>query len=397
MIAKYSNCAKLGKSYMQNLTRIYNEGFVSAPRGKEIRELIGAQIEGKIDEYQVMSFPGIRDVADPNEGVGKYLISELLWYFSGSDRAEFISLFGSMWDRIKNEDGTLNSNYGRQVFYNSTPGCKMTRYNWAVYSLRKDKDTRQAIIPYVDNRVYLPENGKDFTCTQLQHFFIRDNTLHSIVYIRSSDSIYGLNYDIPFWSIVCQIMAERLRHEEDNNSQIKKFAEEGCQLEHYPDLKLGNLVIMIGSSHLYKPHYELYEKLKAEYDKDQNKFKSLKFVPYSRFDGHNMQEAIEKLKKDLLIYQDVADNYNYSSASRLIESAKVRTDPEKDYIDLYQVRDEDAFYFAKKIMRIFRNAWYLNSNKFTAAEDPEGTAKKHFKEAMFECAKVWFDSFFEIV
>ena len=46
----------------------------------------------------------------------KYIAAEILWYFAGTNSPEFIIKHASLWDKIRNDDGTVNSAYGYLLF-----------------------------------------------------------------------------------------------------------------------------------------------------------------------------------------------------------------------------------------------------------------------------------------
>lgn len=200
-------------------------------RGLKTKEIIccdlflghGQMLDADFITYDGRSFDQIQ----------KYLYGEFSWYMSGSRNVADISKYSKFWENIQNKDGTVNSNYGYLVFYTN-------QFAWSFYQLETDMNTRQAVILYNDKEYYYSGN-KDFICTQLQQFFIRDNKLVSQVYIRSSDAIFGLTYDIPWWRFVQQQMLLKL----------KQTA--------YPDLELGFMKVCFGSLHIYENKYHLLD------------------------------------------------------------------------------------------------------------------------------------------
>jgi len=219
-------------SYIQNLSNIKFCGLVTNPRGIEVRELIGTNIWIN-DNKVLMKCPGIRDVTNPETKEGQYLRAEFVWYMSGSLKTDFISMFGKMWSRLGNKfseqniyNEKINSNYGYHVFYKPAAenltlleefdldmeNVKIPQFYWAKNELEKDRNSRKAILQYTWPLIYLP-GVNDFTCTQTQHFMIRETydgleELYNLVNIRSSDAIKGLTFDLPWWSFVGQYMAK---------------------------------------------------------------------------------------------------------------------------------------------------------------------------------------------
>ena len=166
------------------------------------------------------------------ETIKKYLYGEFSWYLGGSREVKDIEKYSKFWRKIQNPDGTVNSNYGYLVF-------RTGQFDHTLSSLLKDPYSRQAVILY-NNPDYYFAGNKDFICTQLQQFFIRDNKLISQVYIRSSDVILGLTYDIPWWRLV----QEQLRL---------------MLVDVYPRLESGYMKINFGSVHVYEDKFHLLE------------------------------------------------------------------------------------------------------------------------------------------
>lgn len=365
---KCNNSNSLGSTYVENLDKILNNGFISNPRQSEVKEILAAKISGKADENQIMAFENHRDLvykADNIKSEAEYLIAELFWYFSGSDKTDFISKFGSIWELIKNKDYTINSNYGRSVFYTTIGNTDVLRYDWILNTLIKDSDTRQAILPYTLDRIYSEECGKDFTCTQLQHFFIRNKQLHSIVYIRSSDAVYGLSFDIPWWSLVQQKLFYDLKKA---NKEIES---------------IGNLEIFIGSSHIYKKHYELCENLVKDYS--ENSFKSIRYKDIFNNNHRAVKELDEYLINTAQKFEELdffIEKFNKLNIGRWFFQPPIPN------VTKYSDRSEAVFYLAKRLMHLF-----ITINSMLPKTE---TTTDEFKKIWFNIAKDWFNLFFEI-
>jgi len=139
-----------------------------------------------------------------------YLKAELEWYKSGDLNPDKIKEYAKMWDNIRNPDGTINSNYGHFVFKQQING--ISQFEWCENVLKKDIDSRQAIINYNQPMHKFKEN-KDFVCTIAQQFRIKDNKLDSRVVMRSNDLIYGFSYDVPWFTYVQEELANKLQIE----------------------------------------------------------------------------------------------------------------------------------------------------------------------------------------
>ena len=80
----------------------------------------------------------------------------------------------------------------------------------------------------------------DVPCTLSLQFFIRDEKLHMIVNMRSSDLIFGIAYDIPAFTLFQEILAEQL------------------------GVSLGSYTHMSNSLHIYERHFGMVESILAK-------------------------------------------------------------------------------------------------------------------------------------
>jgi hypothetical protein len=156
--------------YLTLLKTIMDEGKTINPRGEEVKELMHVQLE--VDE-NIFAFSGVREL----DFILNYWRREWAWYMTGDRLGTQVEPYAKLWTRIKNEDKTLNSNYGHLVFYNTTPHPSlspqikaiMTPFQWAHHSLKNDMNSRQAMITY-NTGGFNFEGNKDYICTQHQAF-----------------------------------------------------------------------------------------------------------------------------------------------------------------------------------------------------------------------------------
>lgn len=170
--------------------------------------------------------------------------AELLWYFSGVNTIDFIKPYASMWDIIKNADGTVNSAYGHLLFTEKNE-YGFTQFEWALKSLIKDKDSRQAFMHFNKPHHQYFEN-KDQVCTLIGIFHIRNNKLHFTIDMRSNDAVLGFMTDFAFFNILHQQMLLHLHAA-------------------YPTLTLGSYTHISHSMHIYERNFKLVEEM-LEYD-----------------------------------------------------------------------------------------------------------------------------------
>jgi thymidylate synthase len=212
-----------------------------SPRGQKTKELIKPQLIIENPEYSVISNPG-RKLSQ------KYLKAEMDWYLSGEKSVDRIREHSSMWDKIKDVNGEVNSNYGEIVFHQQMPNYNGSQFDWVVESLKQDKDSRQALINFNQPK-HKDTETKDFVCTLGAQYMIRDNKLEAFTDMRSNDLIYGFSFDFPFFSYVQQKVLEELK-------------------ETYPDLEMGSNTHTATSLHVYERHFPMIDKIIAEYDTD---------------------------------------------------------------------------------------------------------------------------------
>jgi len=242
------------EAYLQALKDVWFEPeFKAAPRGLAIREILN------------YTFTVTNPVAEPirtldierNKVIEDYTNKETLLYDSCTNKVEDFASASKFWSQLANPDGTVNSAYGYLIWKNKSHGCdfemalqedvsdpsspgkvfrmkpvRRTPWEWCVESLKKDKDTRQAIL-----RFSLPEhqwmNNKDQVCTMYGNFLIREDKLHFSVFMRSNDLMKGLVFDLPWFISLMDKMIEELKPA-------------------YPSLSKGTYTHCANSMHIYE-------------------------------------------------------------------------------------------------------------------------------------------------
>lgn len=219
----------MASAYNECLAKLINNpDYKTAPRGMQINELLNVAIE--IEDPTQNLF-----INESRKFPKRYLAGELLWYFLGRNDLEFINKYSKFWNNIANEDGTLNSAYGKLLF-DDFNAHGFNEWLWAYRSLMSDKDSRQAIIRFNKPPVSYVGN-KDFVCTIYGIFHIREDKLNFTIHMRSNDVWLGLTYDLPFFTILQQQMLRLLKDD-------------------YPDLKLGKYTHIANSLHMYEKNFK---------------------------------------------------------------------------------------------------------------------------------------------
>ena len=207
---------------------LHEFGEIISPRGEMTKELTNYVFE--IDPYdRFFSFKG------RNSNIN-YIKKELMWYFSANSNNVSIIREAKIWNDIYEADGRINSNYGAIIFNDN--------FDRVLNALIDDQYTRKAIISIATNK---PFNDKDMDtpCTMSMVFSIRKNKLNLSVYMRSNDAIFGLCNDVPFFTIVQEMMYV-------------------CLKDKYPDLKMGIYRHSADSLHIYKRHFKALEAILTE-------------------------------------------------------------------------------------------------------------------------------------
>lgn len=229
------NSITFAEVYKDVLKTLLNDPeYTTAPRGQNIKECTNVIIELENPYSNLYE----------NERRGSqvdYINAELEWYFSGSNTIEYIGEKAKMWKTLLNPDGkTVNSAYGHLLF-NEPNEYGITEYEWAIESLKRDKDSRQAIMHFNKPKHLFFEN-KDQVCTLEGTFQIREDKLNFTIVMRSNDAVLGLPTDIAFFTILQQ---QALLH-------LKQY---------YPTLKMGTYTHIVHSLHLYERNFGVVEEM----------------------------------------------------------------------------------------------------------------------------------------
>lgn len=179
-----------------------------------------------------------------NEKIEKYTKAEFELYAKGETRASEFAKAAPFWREIANLDGTVNSCYGHLLWFAKLPGTHTTSWEWALESLKRDRESRQAFVRFSQSHHQYFHN-KDQVCTMHGNFLIRDGFLNFTIVMRSNDVVKGLVYDMPWFCHIHARMCDEL-------------------LETYPDLKLGQYTHFVHSLHVYERDFPLIQSMLGE-------------------------------------------------------------------------------------------------------------------------------------
>ena len=232
------------EAYVDILKDVYNNPeFVSSPRGMKVKEILGYQFKILNPRHRIPYVPA-------REFSIYYAVAELLWYLSGNDSTDWISNYSAFWSKISDDGRTANSAYGARIFKPHDRVAKVldsawTQWDYVVNELKSDSDSRRAVI-----HIRSPQDSilaqLDVPCTLSLQFFLRNDRVHMIASMRSSDVILGLAYDVPAFTIFQELLAIQLTKELGR------------------PIGLGEYTHLSASLHVYERHFKMVEKILDE-------------------------------------------------------------------------------------------------------------------------------------
>ena len=194
--------------------------FVTDKTGVKTIEMIGATFEA--DEPMIFG--------TPNED---YIQRELAWYKSKSLYVKDIpGKTPAIWESVASSEGKINSNYGWCIWSDENHG----QY-WKVFNeLKANPNSRRAVMIYTRPSMWLDYNHdgmSDFMCTNAVQYMIRDDTLISVVQMRSNDVVFGYRNDFAWQDHVVKLMGAAL------------------------GIDKTKIIWHVGNLHVYERHFEL--------------------------------------------------------------------------------------------------------------------------------------------
>jgi thymidylate synthase len=135
----------------------------------------------------------------------EYAEAEWQWYLTGLPNIKMLGeIYGKIppiWERMANEEGYVNSNYGYQWERNG-------QLDYVVDKLKKHKHTRHAAISIYDGKEH-DKFSKDTPCTYAVQFTNVENRLNMCVTMRSNDLWYGFCNDQYCFSKLQELVCKR--------------------------------------------------------------------------------------------------------------------------------------------------------------------------------------------
>jgi thymidylate synthase len=165
--------------YVDLVKHVLYHGKEVSPRGMKTREIEDAII--RIEDVRNTLPLNVNRGTVP--GIGAVEAMQLL---AGVSEPELVVAVGPQFKNYAEDNGEFHGAYGLR-----TAG----QYEVVVDRLKKDPDTRQAVVTIWNPTFDMLPEKRDYPCTVLHQFRIRDNKLNMSVYMRSNDVWLGAAYD----------------------------------------------------------------------------------------------------------------------------------------------------------------------------------------------------------
>ena len=220
----------------------------------------GQEVESRAGNTKELTFVNIelthpmeREVLLPSRKASyPAQIAETMWVLAGRNDMQFLSKYLPRARQFSDDGLVWRAGYGPRLrnagirinddIYDPRFALESVDPLWNVVDLlRRDPETRQAVIGIWSNNLDSGVKSLDIPCNNWLHFLARDGKLNLHVATRSNDIIWGWSGINQFeWSALLQLVAE------------------------LTGLDVGSLHFSISSLHLYERHYEKAAKIGAD-------------------------------------------------------------------------------------------------------------------------------------
>lgn len=151
--------------------------------------------------------PRIRTSMSLDRKLVKSKFAEFAWYLSKGQDKDFITPYILLYDQEEQQDNKILGAYGPKIF-NSTRDSK-SQYERVIEQIVNRRATKHAYISISDAIDYKFRN-QEFSsppCTIGLHFYVRNEKLNLVVYMRSNDAYLGLPHDLFCFTMLQELIA----------------------------------------------------------------------------------------------------------------------------------------------------------------------------------------------
>lgn len=194
------------------LDHVLERGFVVTPRDQKTLEVLN----------MVTQFPMRKPIVTikARELGYRFMFAEAMWILTGDNTVATIKPYSKYISQFSDDGKTFFGAYGPKV---------KEQLAYVMGNLMRDEYSRQAVINIWRES---PPYSKDIPCTLSVQWLIREDLLHCLVTMRSSDIWLGWPYDNFNFTMVSAYLFLLLS-------------------DFYPKLKLGDIIFTLGSAHIY--------------------------------------------------------------------------------------------------------------------------------------------------
>lgn len=235
-----------------SLDDLLNDVFTALLQLEFIHSSRRSEIEGKYSEIfgatVELTNPRLRLSKSDTKGKLFSAIAELLWYFSGNDKLDFIQYYIDGYKRESYDGKTVYGGYGPRLFNSA---CKYNQVKNVINLLKEHNSSKRAVIQLFESRDIVPNkkwNVPSIPCTCTLQFMIRNQKLNMISFMRSNDAYRGLPHDIFAFTMLQEFIASAIGIDigiykhcvgslhlyQNNEKEARQYIEEGFQSTRNP-------------------------------------------------------------------------------------------------------------------------------------------------------------------
>ena len=174
--------------------------------GEHVNSKRGSNIE--ITQFAATLLnPRIRTSMSLDRKLVKSKFAEFAWYLSKGQDKDFITPYILLYNQEEQKDNKILGAYGPKIF-NSTEDSK-SQYERVIEQIVNRKATKHAYIAISDAIDY-KFRDQEFSsppCTIGLHFYVRNEKLNLVVYMRSNDAYLGLPHDLFCFTMLQELIA----------------------------------------------------------------------------------------------------------------------------------------------------------------------------------------------
>ena len=254
------------EAYISICEEVLSTGFRSAPRGKNITELIGFQ-------FQLENANNGNCLLKNRKLNYAFNVIERLQYISGINDPKVLCFYNTnMSNFVNKESSSFDGSYGPRI---------KPQLDYCFKLLQEDPDSRQAVIT-VHNQSD-QRKSLDVPCTLSLQFLLRDKKLNLVATMRSNDLLWGTPYDVSAFTFIQQVLASWLK------------------------VSVGQYFHTVGSIHIYD---ETKDKISSLLETEQELIERPSMVPYNSYTKLETEELLglfwesEKRIRELNSYEN---------------------------------------------------------------------------------------------